>query len=44
MPLGIGSSRLVLVPVGAKHRLSNPTDEILIVIEVQTGDYFGEDV
>ena len=39
--LGVRDS--VLVPVGAKHRLSNPTDEILIVIEVQTGDYFGED-
>lgn len=26
-----------------KHRLSNQTDESLVVIEVQTGSYFGED-
>lgn len=31
------------VPKGAKHRLSNPTDTDLIIIEVQTGHYLGED-
>jgi len=30
------------VPVGAKHRLKNPGDEPLSVIEVQSGDYLGE--
>ena len=31
------------IPVGTKHRLSNPGEENLILIEVQSGDYLGED-
>jgi len=32
------------IPLGAAHRIENPTtDETLVFIEVQTGDYFGED-
>ena len=31
------------VPIGAKHRLSNPDKEKLIIIEVQSGEYLGED-
>ena len=31
------------IPLGAKHRLSNPTEEILSLIEVQSGNYLGED-
>ena len=31
------------VPVGAKHRLSNPGEIPLIIIEVQSGEYLGED-
>ena len=31
------------VPIGAKHRLSNPYKETLILIEVQSGTYLGED-
>ena len=31
------------IPVRAKHRLENPGDEMLEVIEVQVGDYLGED-
>lgn len=31
------------VPVGARHRLENPGDEQLVMIEVQHGDYLGED-
>lgn len=33
----------VYVPVGEKHRLENPGNKPLILIEVQTGSYFGED-
>lgn len=33
----------VYIPLGAKHRLSNPGKLPLIIIEVQTGSYFGED-
>ena len=31
------------IPVGFKHRLSNPGKEPLILIEVQSGSYLGED-
>ena len=31
------------IPVSTKHRLSNPGNENLILIEVQTGSYLGED-
>ena len=39
--LGVGDS--VDVPVGTAHRISNLHDEDLVVIEVQRGDYLGED-
>lgn len=31
------------VPFGAWHRVSNPGSEEAAFIEIQTGDYFGED-
>lgn len=31
------------IPVGVKHRLENSTDNLLEIIEVQSGDYLGED-
>ena len=31
------------IPLGAKHRLENRTDMAATIIEVQFGDYFGED-
>lgn len=31
------------VPAGMKHRLENPTDQEVEFVEVQTGDYLGED-
>ena len=31
------------VPIGSKHRLTNPGKEKLVIIEVQSGDYLGED-
>lgn len=31
------------VPVNTLHRLENPTDKDIALIEVQTGNYFGED-
>jgi len=33
----------VFIPLGMKHRLENPHPEPLEVIEVQVGDYLGED-
>ena len=31
------------IPLGSKHRLSNPSTKPLILIEVQSGNYLGED-
>ena len=31
------------IPIGNKHRLGNSGDEMLVMIEVQCGDYVGED-
>ena len=31
------------IPLGAKHRLSNPDNDLLMMVEVQSGDYLGED-
>jgi mannose-1-phosphate guanylyltransferase/mannose-6-phosphate isomerase len=31
------------IPLGEKHRLSNPSKEPLEIIEVQSGEYLGED-
>ena len=33
----------VWIPVGARHRLHNPGTDVLETIEVQVGDYLGED-
>ena len=33
----------ILIPKGAKHRIENKTNEMIVFIEVQTGLYFGED-
>ena len=33
----------VLIPQGVKHRIENKGSEIVVLIEVQTGTYFGED-
>jgi mannose-1-phosphate guanylyltransferase/mannose-6-phosphate isomerase len=39
----LGPNQSTFIPVGEKHRLSNSGSEPLFVIEVQSGDYFGED-
>ena len=31
------------IPVGTRHRLENAGKEPLLIIEVQSGGYFGED-
>ena len=33
----------IYVPQGAVHRLENPGEDPIVLIEVQTGDYLGED-
>ena len=39
----LGRDQSTYIPAGARHRLENPGAEPLIVIEVQTGRYLGED-
>ncbi len=31
------------IPLGSAHRIANPGTELMIFIEVQHGEYFGED-
>ncbi len=31
------------IPLGAKHRLANRTEEPLVIVEIQSGSYLGED-
>jgi len=39
----LSEDQSVYIPIGSKHRLANPGDLPLILIEVQSGDYLGED-
>ena len=39
----LSKNESVYIPIESKHRLSNPGKTPLILIEVQTGDYLGED-
>lgn len=41
--MDLAASQAVDIPRGAWHRIMNPGRENLVFIEVQTGDYFGED-
>jgi mannose-6-phosphate isomerase len=37
------SGRSIDIPCGSAHRVANPGDDQLVFIEVQHGEYFGED-
>jgi mannose-6-phosphate isomerase len=39
----LGPGESIDIPRGGAHRIENPGDETLVFIEVQMGDYFGED-
>ncbi len=39
----LNENQSTYIPVGSKHRLSNPTNNALILVEVQSGNYLGED-
>jgi mannose-6-phosphate isomerase-like protein (cupin superfamily) len=39
----VSAGGTVVINVGDKHRVANPDGDMLIFIETQTGDYFGED-
>jgi mannose-6-phosphate isomerase len=38
-----GSGEVLIIPLGAKHRVACVGTETLVFIEVQLGNYFGED-
>ena len=37
------AGEVAIIPLGAKHRIENATEENCVFIEVQHGTYFGED-
>ncbi|HEU0221415.1 MAG TPA: phosphomannose isomerase type II C-terminal cupin domain [Paracoccaceae bacterium] len=39
----MGPGEVAMIPQGAKHRLENPGTALVEIVEVQLGDYFGED-
>ena len=39
----IAENESVYIPLGSKHRLENPGKVPMVLIEVQTGSYLGED-
>ena len=39
----ISENQSVYIPLGAIHRMRNPGENPMELIEVQTGTYFGED-
>ncbi|CAN5611251.1 mannose-1-phosphate guanylyltransferase/mannose-6-phosphate isomerase [soil metagenome] len=39
----LGANQSAYIPLGARHRLENPANEVLELIEVQSGSYLGED-
>lgn len=41
--LALTAGDAIDIPLGSAHRTSNPGDEMLVFIEVQRGDYLGED-
>ncbi len=41
--LDLVANQSTYIPLGTAHRLENPGEEPLHLIEVQSGDYLGED-
>ena len=39
----LSENQSIYIPLGSKHRLSNPGKILLTLIEVQSGAYVGED-
>jgi len=39
----LNENESTFIPVGVKHRLANPGEQLLEIIEVQSGSYLGED-
>ena len=42
--LQVCANQSIYIPLGAKHRLSNSGEEMLVIIEIQTGNYREDDI
>lgn len=43
VPRSLAAGDSLDIPVGSAHRIGNPGDTALVFVEVQHGEYFGED-
>jgi mannose-6-phosphate isomerase len=41
--INVPAGKAIDIPIGAAHRVENPGDQNLVFIEVQRGNYLGED-
>ena len=41
--IAVAAGSAVDIPLQTIHRIANPGTELLVLIEIQRGDYFGED-
>ena len=41
--IDLSAGQAIDIPKGSAHRIENPGSELLVFIEVQRGDYLGED-
>jgi mannose-6-phosphate isomerase-like protein (cupin superfamily) len=41
--VNLSEGQAIDIPRGAAHRIANPGTDLLTFIEIQTGEYFGED-
>ncbi len=39
----VSAGQAIDIPVGTNHRIENASDALVVFVEVQHGDYFGED-
>ena len=39
----VPAGKAIDIPVTTAHRIENPSEDMLVFIEIQRGDYFGED-
>jgi mannose-6-phosphate isomerase-like protein (cupin superfamily) len=39
----VGLGETIDIPIGSAHRIENPGEDLLVFIEIQRGDYLGED-
>jgi mannose-6-phosphate isomerase len=43
IPFTLHAGDTISIPLGGAHRVENPGEDEMVFVEVQTGNYFGED-